>query len=162
MNSKSFEMSLPQRREISHPVCWVCEFGNLTVFDAHLPKNMVLSFDPLGKLRRISIFLNFKIKFFSCCRNGHSCAVISEGEQNIESTKSFVPSIKIAFCHRKCMSQVQQSIHVGIWEGHEKFGLLGRFDRKILVAIPDGPSTWLKTDEFIPSDKALGFNFVVH
>ena len=88
--------------------------------------------------------------------------MISEGEQDVEPAKAFIPGIEITLGHRECMSQMQEPIHVGIWEGHEKFGLLVRLDRKILVAIPDGPSAGFEADELVPSDEAFGFNFVVH
>lgn len=104
MDTVSTEMLLPKRREKSNPINWVYEFWNILLFNTHLQQNMILSFFTLWELWRISVFLQLKSKFFSCCRYWHTSAVETEWEQYIIPTKSLVPSIKVTFRHWECMT----------------------------------------------------------
>lgn len=79
----------------------------------------------------------------------------SKGEEDVEASESFVPSIEVALGHGEGVSEVQSPVHVGEGEGLEEFLLLVRLGRKKLVALPDASCPVLKRDQFIPTCRVL-------
>ena len=61
----------------------------------------------------------------------------AEWEEYIISINSLIPGIEVAFRHWEGVSQMQKTIHVGIWEGLKKFGFLIGFYGEVLISVPD-------------------------
>lgn len=68
--------------------------------------------------------------------------MIAKGEKHIKTTNAFVPSIEVAFGHGKGMSQMEQSVHVGIRKSLKELGLLIGFSFEILIPVPDVACSW--------------------
>lgn len=79
----------------------------------------------------------------------------SEGEKYVEASKSFVPSVEIAFGHGEGVAEVESAVHVGVGEGFEELGLSVGFCREKLISLPNVSSPLFKGDEFVSSGGVL-------
>ena len=79
----------------------------------------------------------------------------SKGEEDVEAGQSFVPSIEVALGHREGVSEVESAVHVGKGEGLKELLLVVGLGRKKLVALPNGPCSLLKRDQFVPTCRVL-------
>ena len=84
--------------------------------------------------------------------------MISEGEEYIETTDALIPSIEVALGHGEGVSEMEQSVHIGVGEGLEELGLLVGFSREIVMPVPDVACSWLKGDEFVSAGGVLHVN----
>ena len=95
-------MSTTQWREIPDPVSGVLELLNLLFWNVHHSQQVVLelySFLSFWELGRVAVGFQFRSQLLGCRADWHSCAMETEGEQNIIAVQSFVPGIEVAFCH---------------------------------------------------------------
>lgn len=148
-------MDATHRWEVSNPMSWIFEFFDIFLWNVHHSQQVVLEFDWLNILWefwRISVFLQLIIQLDGCSTNRHTCTMETEGEQYIVPIESFIPGVEIALGHGKCVSQVEQTIHICVWEGLEEFGFLVGFYGEILVSFPDVSCSLFETDQFISSD----------
>lgn len=133
-------MSLTQRWEVSYPVSWILELLYLLLWNVHHSEQIVLEinwFTILWEFRWVTVSLELIIKFDSCGTYWHTCAMETEREQNVIAVKSFIPCVEITFSHWECMTQMQKTIHIGIWECLKEFGFLIGLYWEILISIPD-------------------------
>jgi hypothetical protein len=75
----------------------------------------------------------------------------SEGEEDVESSKAFIPCIEVAFGHGEGVSEVESAIHVGERESLEEFLLFTGLRSEKLIPVPDILSSLLERDEFVSS-----------
>ena len=72
----------------------------------------------------------------------YTCAMESEGEEDVEAGEAFIPGVEVALGHGEGVSEVEDAVHVGVGEGFKELLLLFGFCNKILVPFPDlsGPA----------------------
>lgn len=151
-------MFLSQWREIFYPKSRIFKTLNIFLYNIHIFQYTVLSFFYLcsfWKFRWTSKSFKLVCKLQRCCTNWHTCAMITERKQDVITAKSFIPSIEITFCHWKCMTQMQKSIHICVRESFKKFGFFIGLNWKILISLPNVSCSLLKTDKLISSDCAF-------
>lgn len=85
MDTVSFQMFLAKWWEKSYPVFGVNKLGDLLLFDFHLFKDVVLTFNSFRELGRVAIIFQLEAKFLGSSRYGHASAVEAEGEEYIIS-----------------------------------------------------------------------------
>ena len=66
-----------------------------------------------------------------------TCAVESEGEEDVVASQATVPCIEITFGHGEGMSEVEGAVHVGVGKGLEILGFVVGFSHKILMSFPN-------------------------
>lgn len=79
----------------------------------------------------------------------------SEREKYVEASKSFVPSVEIAFGHREGVAEVESAVHVGVGEGLEELGLSVGFCSEKLISLPYVSGPLFEGNELISSGGVL-------
>lgn len=155
MYTKSIQVSTSQWWEISYPMSGVFELLNFLYWNVHHSQQIVLElywYCSFWELGWVSVCFQLACQLLGCCADGHSCTMVAEWEQNVVAVQSFIPSIEVAFGHGEGMTQVQQTIHVCVWEGLEEFGFLVGLDSEILIPFPNVSGSLFQTDQFVSSD----------
>jgi hypothetical protein len=81
--------------------------------------------------------------------------MVSEGEEDVETAKAFIPGVEVALGHGEGVAEVEESVHVGVGEGLEELGLLVGLSDEILMALPDIPGPLLERNQLVSARGVL-------